>query len=104
MRTDGVLFHVTLLLSGLDLERLQHQKYGRCAKELLKECISLLNKRIQDYVFGLSDQATVTVANLAAIEVNYLPIHKIETMEVLLRMWKHERGSMRALQMHTAVR
>ena len=69
VRTDDVLFHVTLLLSSLSLERLKGHSTTPHTKQLLAECIRLLSQRVEDPVLGISDQTVVAVANLAAIEV-----------------------------------
>lgn len=69
-----------LLLSGLDLEGLQDAQNTIHTRQLMDECLTLLNGRIQDPVAGISDATVVAVASLAAAE--------------------HDRGNMRALDMH----
>lgn len=75
-----MLFHVVLLLSGLDRENLQSQHNSIHSRQLLDQCLTLLNTRVQDPVAGTSDHTVVAVASLAAME--------------------HDRGNMRALDMH----
>ncbi|TKA74534.1 hypothetical protein B0A49_02985 [Cryomyces minteri] len=85
VRTDDVLFHVTLLLSSISLELLHHQQGGRYSNRLLGECISLLKDRVEDPVLGTSDHTIVAVANLANIGK---PRSKLE------------RANMRGVRMH----
>lgn len=70
VRTDNVLFHITLLLSALNLKKLEQQEEGRYSKKLLGECVTLLRSRLQDPDLGTSDHTIVAVANLATIEVS----------------------------------
>ena len=70
VRTDNVLFHVTLLLSGRSLERLEKQEEGHYSRKLLGECVTLLRSRLQDPDLGVSDHTIVAVANLATVEVS----------------------------------
>lgn len=76
---DDVLFHVILLLSGLDQEHLQAQHDSIHSRHLLDQWLTLLDVRIQDPVAGVNDQTLVAIASLAAME--------------------HDRGDMRALDM-----
>lgn len=84
VREDEVLFHVVLLLSRLDQQRLlqssgEGQYDGVHARQLLDQCLRLLNARVADPVKGVSDGTLVAIASLAAME--------------------HDRGNMRALDM-----
>ncbi|TKA74133.1 hypothetical protein B0A55_06832 [Friedmanniomyces simplex] len=79
VRADDVLFHVVLLLSGLDREHLQQQHDSVHSRHLLDQCLSLLNARILTPE-GMNDGTLVAIASLAAME--------------------HDRGNMRALDMH----
>jgi len=79
VRTDDVLFHVVLLLSGLDREHLQQQHDSVHSRQLLDQCLSLLQARILTPE-GVNDGTLVAIASLAAME--------------------HDRGNMRALDMH----
>lgn len=70
--SDPVLFHVTLQLSALHLEKLEAKKNLRQSKQLMAECLRLLRERIENSsVSGeaVSDQTISAVAGLAAIEV-----------------------------------
>lgn len=80
VRSDEVLFHVVLLLSGLDRDHLQSQHNTLHTRQLLDQCLSLLNNRVQDPVASTNDHTLVAIASLAAME--------------------HDRGNMRALDMH----
>lgn len=73
-----MLFHVVLLLSGLDRERLA-QDDSVHSRQLLDQCLTLLNARVQDPVASVNDHTLVAIASLAAME--------------------HDRGNMRALNM-----
>ena len=75
-----MLFHVVLLLSGLDRENLQSQHNTIYTRQLLDQCLGLLNNRVQDPVAGINDHTLVSIATLAAME--------------------HDRGNMKALDMH----
>ncbi|KAK1068697.1 hypothetical protein LTR74_005355 [Friedmanniomyces endolithicus] len=79
VRADDVLFHVILLLSGLDREHLQQQHDSVHSRQLLDQCLSLLQARILTPE-GVNDGTLVAIASLAAME--------------------HDRGNMRALDMH----
>ncbi|KAK5174277.1 uncharacterized protein LTR77_001357 [Saxophila tyrrhenica] len=81
VRSDEVLFNVVLLLSGLDRVQLQLQQHNSVhTRQLMDQCLTLLNTRIQDPVAGTNDQTMVAIATLASME--------------------HDRGNMRALDMH----
>lgn len=76
MRSDEVLFNVVLLLSGLD--RVQLQGYNSVhTRQLMDQCLTLLNTRVQDPVAGINDATMVAIATLGSME--------------------HDRGNMRAL-------
>ncbi|KAK3115752.1 hypothetical protein LTR53_004572 [Teratosphaeriaceae sp. CCFEE 6253] len=79
VRADAVLFHVVLLLSGLDRDHLQEQHDSVHSRQLLDQCLQLLNARILT-PDGMNDGTIVAIASLAAME--------------------HDRGNMRALGMH----
>ena len=77
VRDDEVLFHVILLISSLDRQHLQLQHDDTQFPQLLGQCLSLLNARVQDPVAGVNDHTLVAIASLASME--------------------HDRGNMRAL-------
>ena len=79
VREDEVLFNVILLLSGLDRDHLQEQHDSVHTREMLDQCLTLLNTRVQDPVASVNDHTLVAIASLAAME--------------------HDRGNMRALDM-----
>ncbi|KAK4889150.1 hypothetical protein LTR27_012053 [Elasticomyces elasticus] len=79
VRGDDVLFHVVLLLSGLDRDYLREQHDSVHSRSLMDQCLSLLNARILTPE-GTNDGTIVAIASLAAME--------------------HDRGNMRALDMH----
>ncbi|KAK3074390.1 hypothetical protein LTR53_003253 [Teratosphaeriaceae sp. CCFEE 6253] len=79
VRADAVLFHVVLLLSGLDRDHPQEQHDSVQSRQLLDQCLQLLNARILT-PDGMNDGTIVAIASLAAME--------------------HDRGNMRALGMH----
>jgi hypothetical protein len=79
IQSDGLLFHVALLLSSLSLDeakdpkegsRARHLLGGKSSRQIQAECIRLLSDRVQDRILGTSDQTIVAVANLAAVEVS----------------------------------
>ncbi|KAK5119777.1 hypothetical protein LTR85_007353 [Meristemomyces frigidus] len=80
VRGDEVLFHVILLLSGLDREHLQAQDDSIHSRQMLDQCLTLLNARVRDPVASVNDHTLVAIASLVAME--------------------HDRGNMRALDMH----
>jgi hypothetical protein len=80
VREDEVLFHVVLLLSGLDRNSLNDQFDTVHTRQLLDQCLGLLSTRVQDPVASISDHTLVAIASLAAME--------------------HDRGNMRALDAH----
>jgi hypothetical protein len=80
VRDDEVLFHVTMLLSGLDRNSLNDDFDTVQTRQLLDQCLSLLNVRVQDPVASINDHTLVAIASLAAME--------------------HDRGNMRALDAH----
>ncbi|KAK6441433.1 hypothetical protein LTR95_002336 [Oleoguttula sp. CCFEE 5521] len=82
VRDDELTFHVTLLLSSIDLEKLQTGSESIRTRELLDQCLQLLNQRVADPVAGVSDHTIVSIACLAAVE--------------------HDKDNMKALSMHTA--
>ncbi|KUJ12249.1 uncharacterized protein LY89DRAFT_673249 [Mollisia scopiformis] len=67
---DIVLFHATLQLSALDLEVLRGgDNEAAQAKFLLnKECITLLRKRVEDSILGISDQTIASVLFIIIVE------------------------------------
>jgi hypothetical protein len=70
--TDAVLFHVTLQLAAMHLEKVQGRKDVRQSKALMVECIRLLRERVEESscsLVAVSDQTISAVAGLAAIEV-----------------------------------
>lgn len=70
--SDPLLFHVTLQLSALHLEKVESRRSFQQSKQLMAECLRLLRQRIETPdVFGMtySDQTLSAVAGLAAIEV-----------------------------------
>lgn len=70
--SDQLLFHTTLLLSSLDLEKRSYRKGVDTGWRLaMRECIKLLRERIDDQMTNqdISDETIVSVAILAAIEV-----------------------------------
>lgn len=72
--SDAVLFHVTLQLSAVHLEKSQNQS-GLRSRRLMTECIRLLRERVEngsDSGDAVSDQTISAVAGLAAIEVTKL--------------------------------
>ena len=69
VRTDNVLFHITILLSALSLERLKQQDEGRYSKKLLGKCVTRLWNRVQGPELSISDHTIVAIANLATIEM-----------------------------------
>ncbi len=76
VREDQVLFNVILLLSGMD--RNQEQSYNtNHNRQMLDQCLRLLNNRIVDPVASTNDHTLVAIATLASME--------------------HDRGNMRAL-------
>lgn len=68
VRDDEVLFHIVLLLSGLDRQHLTGQHDTVHTRQLLGKSLSLLNGRIQDPVAGTNDHTLVSIASLAAME------------------------------------
>ena len=76
VRSDEVLFNVVLLLSGLDRSHLQGYNSVH-TRQLMDQCLTLLNSRVQDPVAGINDPTLVSIATLASME--------------------HDRGNMRAL-------
>lgn len=71
--SDSVLFHVTLQLSALHLEKAHSKGDVRQSKRLMGDCIRLLRERVQessDSGVAVSDQTISAVAGLAAIEVS----------------------------------
>ncbi|KAF2100214.1 hypothetical protein NA57DRAFT_54312 [Rhizodiscina lignyota] len=81
--SDEVLYHVTLQLSAIHLEKSHAKTDVRQSKRLMSECIRLLRERVQhssDSGVAVSDQTISAVAGLAAIE--------------------HEKGNIRMVQMH----
>ena len=74
--SDAVLFHVTLQLSALHLEK-TNPKGDRQSKRLMGECLRLLRERVQELSnsdLAVSDQTISAVAGLAAIEVSLRPV------------------------------
>ena len=76
VRSDEVLFNVVLLLSGLDRVNLQGHNSIH-TRQLMDQCLTLLNARVQDPIAGINDPTMVAIATLANME--------------------HDRGNMRAL-------
>lgn len=68
-----------MLLSGVDLDRLQNHSQSINVTQL-QQCLTLLNSRVQDETSSTNDHTLLAVAALAAME--------------------HDRGNMRALKMH----
>ena len=72
---DAVLFHVTLQLSALHLEKAHDKSDVRQSKRLMAECIRLLRERVQDSSdsgIAVSDETISAVARLAAIEASVI--------------------------------
>jgi hypothetical protein len=67
VRGDEVLFNVILLLSGLDRDHLQSYNSIH-TRQLLDQCLTLLNSRVQDPVAGVNDHTLVAIATLASME------------------------------------
>ena len=80
MRDDVVLFHVILLLSSLDRQRLQNQPRSPHSMEVYGQCLALVGRRIQDPEQRFSDSTLASIAALLAMET--------------------ERGNIRGLNMH----
>ncbi|KAG4431697.1 hypothetical protein IFR05_012821 [Cadophora sp. M221] len=75
------MFNATLQLSAFDLEVTQGDKGTQRSKLLLnKECISLLRKRVEDPILGVSDETIGSVLVLTIVEF--------------------ERGNLRMVKMH----
>lgn len=71
--SDPVLYHVTLQLSALHLEKVEDRRDLRQSKQLMAECLRLLRGRIEHASSSgeaVSDQTISAVAGLAAIEVS----------------------------------
>ena len=68
--TDTVLFHVTLLLSAFELEKRASRKDQLRSKRLTRECISLLQDRVNSSGPDCTSNETLSaIAGLAAVEV-----------------------------------
>jgi hypothetical protein len=70
--SDDVLFHVTLQLSALHMEKVQ-RRTDLHSKSLMTKCIRLLRERIEkshESAVAVSDQTISAVAGLAGIEVS----------------------------------
>lgn len=70
--SDPILYHVTLQLGAIQLEKEKHQKGLRQSKQLMAECLRMLRERIAHFTEtgeAVDDQTICAVASLAAIEV-----------------------------------
>lgn len=79
---DPVLFHVTLQLSALHLEKISTRRDLRQTKGAMSHCLRLLRMRIEASTTSrepVADQTVSAVAGLAAIEVGELPLPMIRT-------------------------
>lgn len=68
--SDGLLFHVTLLLSAYRLQRLDATNSDGRVVRLALQCMKMLKDRVSGPLNdGVSDETLSAVAGLAAIEV-----------------------------------
>ncbi|KAI7212082.1 hypothetical protein KC333_g7315 [Hortaea werneckii] len=82
VRADDLLFHVVLLVSGLDQDALRKTGQSIETRQMLDRCLNLLGAQIRDPIASTTDHTLVAIASLAAVE--------------------HGRADMRALQSHLA--
>lgn len=80
-RDNQLLFHVVLLLSALDRDKLQGHNNSIHSKQLLDQCLQLLNQQVQTSETGTNDYTLTSIAALAALEFS--------------------RGNIRAAHVHT---
>ena len=71
-RTDNLLFHTMLLVSVFDLESRSEKPNIFYLERYTEECMQLLRDRIQDPVYGASNQTIGAVATLATLAVSDL--------------------------------
>jgi hypothetical protein len=75
--TDTLLYHVTLQLSALHLEKMRGSRDKDQSKRLMGECLRLLRERVEgggaegnQGNAGVSDETIAGMVGMASIEVN----------------------------------
>jgi hypothetical protein len=70
VQTDNLLFHTILLVSAFDVESHSEKPNILVSANYMTECMQLLRTRVQDPVYGASNQTIGAVATLASLAVS----------------------------------
>jgi hypothetical protein len=70
VQTDNLLLHTILLVSAFDLESHSEKPNIFHSANYTTECMQLLRTRVQDPVYGASNQTIGAVATLASLAVS----------------------------------
>jgi hypothetical protein len=101
--TDALLYHVTLQLSCLHLEKLTRSRKKMQSKTLMGECLRLLREKVEATAFQpggqhVTDETIAGVAGLLGIEHERGNIRMVQTHMRGLNKMLHLRGGLNAVR------